>query len=97
MSDLSCIDKTERATKAKQHDGPLEAHFITDMQTHIYAHIQFKYFHIWKMLQGEHNISTQNWSVLACKLCPSYSLKNKQIKQTVSSSQVVSLINTVQR
>ena len=36
---LSCIDKTNRPHQ-KQHGGPLEAHLITDMRTHIYARIR---------------------------------------------------------
>ena len=36
---VSCIDKTNRPHQ-KQHGGPLEAHLITDMRTHIYARIR---------------------------------------------------------
>ena len=36
---VSYINKTNRPHQ-KQHGGPLEAHLITDMRTHIYARIR---------------------------------------------------------
>ena len=82
QTSLLCTGKTKRIIP-KQHGGPLETRFILDMRTHIYARIQFTYFHIWQTPQEAHNISStqKQWSVLACKLCLSY---NPKIKQLIS-------------